>query len=99
MNLSPTTDGYKIQDDVITRLQQEITDLKARYSQATEDLINHVEEVERLEAALKRYGHHIHPNCHDLTLKADGSFGPRNGCLCGFDAAVRNSPEPTESST
>ena len=41
----------------------------------------------RLRAALERYGRHEHPNCHDLTLKEDGSFGPRNGCLCGFDAA------------
>ncbi len=44
------------------------------------------EEVERLWAALLKYGHHIHPNCYDLTLKPDGSFGERNGCLCGFDA-------------
>jgi hypothetical protein len=45
------------------------------------------EESERLRAALERYGRHEHPNCYDLTLKEDGSFGPRNGCLCGFDAA------------
>lgn len=46
------------------------------------------DEIERLRAALERYGRHTHPNCHDLTLKADGSFGPRNGCLCGFDAVL-----------
>ena len=53
-------------------------------------------EIERLRAALERYGHHTHPNCHDLTLKEDGSFGPRNGCLCGFDSATggRNTSEP-----
>lgn len=44
-------------------------------------------EIERLRAALEHYGRHAHPNCYDLTLKEDGSFGSRNGCLCGFDAA------------
>lgn len=45
-------------------------------------------EIERLRAALMKFGRHDHPSCHDLTLNADGSFGPRNGCLCGFDAAT-----------
>lgn len=46
------------------------------------------QENERLRAALERYGRHEHPNCHDLTLKEDGSFGPRNGCLCGLDSVL-----------
>jgi hypothetical protein len=46
---------------------------------------NAAREIERLQEALLKYGHHLHPNCHDLTLNADGSFGERNGCLCGFD--------------
>lgn len=53
------------------------------------------DEIDRLRAALERYGRHEHPNCHDLTLKEDGSFGPRNGCLCGLDAVLsgRSAPE------
>jgi hypothetical protein len=50
-----------------------------------------LDEIERLRTALERYGRHEHPNCYDLTLKEDGSFGPRNGCLCGFDAAKGDS--------
>jgi len=57
------------------------------------------EENTRLRAALERYGRHEHPNCHDLTLNADGSFGPRNGCLCAFDAAKGDqSPKDQNSS-
>lgn len=55
---------------------------------------NGAREIDRLREALLKYGHHLHPNCHDLTLNADGSFGERNGCLCGFDAIEdEDSPE------
>lgn len=81
-------------EDHEARVRQEL-------SLAEEGLANYAQEIARLrndltacqlerdgmKTALERYGHHTHPNCHDLTLNADGSFGPRNGCLCGFDAA------------
>lgn len=59
---------------------------------------NGAREIDRLREALLKYGHHLHPNCHDLTLNADGSFGERNGCLCGFEAIEdEDSPEePTD---
>ncbi len=59
---------------------------------------NPLPQIDRLRAALERYGHHTHPGCHDLTLNEDGSFGPRNGCLCGFDAALSGEPSSDETS-
>lgn len=56
------------------------------YDSAMAELLSARLEIERLRAALAKYGHHTHPNCHDLTLNDDGSFGPRNGCLCGFES-------------
>lgn len=58
----------------------------------SEQWVRRFQEVERLRAALFKYGHHTHPNCYDLRLNEDGSLGERNECLCGFTAA-RGGPE------
>lgn len=59
-----------------------------RYTEAQGMMEEADAEIARLRADLTHYGRHTHPNCYDLTLKEDGSFGPRNGCLCGLDAAL-----------
>ena len=86
--------------DEAARLRHELRLAEAGLANATQEIARlHNDltacQLERdgMKTALERYGHHTHSNCHDLTLNADGSFGPRNGCLCGFDAARSPTPQ------
>lgn len=74
-------DGFGCRGLVPTRAERE----QDKRDQAERKRFKALEaEISRLRAALGKYGHHIHPRCHDIVKQGSSE---RLGCLCGFDAA------------